>query len=690
MKNFSKKSFALLLVVVLLIPIYGLGGLPQDVEAKGKKVKITLTGILAKDAVGVGKSRPEPSKIEQIYDLFDYGQPEDRTGYSYGIYWCNPDKEYDKDGITEKKGSGNHWNTYVQRNTEDSQGRKYNVVDYKDEIVSKYGEAIYKKAVESGKQLEYEDGSRHVIYSKDTRKSPCKLGDEAWWYDNLDFNLTMTFEYDEEEPPPLEPIEPGEVCKEYEKVISGGSAVLGATRTWEKVECKEVDGATDGITEGDIALWLYKSGDSLSQMKAKNDLHKGNVKHFEEKPELEKWSTTGNGISPRVKTAPSTYTGLNADRLKNQPVEFRHEYVYTNFYKETFRGSQTYVCNNWSSAVYDKNGNLVSPSQCTSASWSPSPIPYVSQMKEADWGKQVHHIKEYTLAVNHKRGEKTDFGEGEINKVLEVGKSAEVVKNSLTNQKTYNETLKMNERVAEKRDTQGSIEFAEHPLSYNLTSGYLENVAWHNIQKEGTYVATELDPNIRSKYPGNRIPVQFDTPQPYGNGYNVPIISSDDFYVTKNTGFLFSVPHGASPDVAVASEYESYTGANYRDSIVQAPAKFRSSYYMPIDGNGNMEPGMVYTHKTTIGKVGLSDYTIAFDKSFSFDHYLLGSIHDNPWIAEQHNPVVNVEYPHSVDISLQDGSEIKELSKERTMLLHDFRSTDGKDFYDKVRDILEN
>ncbi len=262
-----------------------------------------------------------------------YPQLADRTGYAYWIFQCDPNNEYDKTGKSIEKGSKNHWMEYDNYETHDSFGRGFPVSEYKKEIVASYGQAIYEEALKSGKTLTYEEGTRHKIFSKDERVGRssvnCTPREQIYAYDNLDFDLTMTFEYEPETPPDIPPPVKGEACVPYEKVIAGGGESLGATRTWEKVECKEVDGATDGLTEGDIAMWMYKpSSESITQLKVKNDLRRSpKRKHFAEKEELEKWTTTGTGIEPRVKTAPSTYTGVGADPLKGRPVELSDRYL---------------------------------------------------------------------------------------------------------------------------------------------------------------------------------------------------------------------------------------------------------------------------------------------------------------------------------------------------------------------------
>ncbi len=54
MKKKGFKSLTFILMMLLLTPTLGLGGFTSSAEAKGEKVKVTISGILAHDSAGGG------------------------------------------------------------------------------------------------------------------------------------------------------------------------------------------------------------------------------------------------------------------------------------------------------------------------------------------------------------------------------------------------------------------------------------------------------------------------------------------------------------------------------------------------------------------------------------------------------------------------------------------------------------
>lgn len=716
MKRIKRSGVTFLALAILLSSSIFSGGF----VAEAAEAKIRIGGIIAYDSIKDDERSKEPKTVDEIWNLMENRDDKStRTGWSAAIFECNINQHFDEMGQPVKKEviTNNHWGQLDRHSTDDSgRDKNYDVADYEAEIVKNYGRDIYEQALKSGESLQYEDGSKRVIYADDTRKdTPCNPkdsttnGNQAFFYNNLEFKLQMEFTPEAPDEIPPTPLVPGDPCVPSHEESSNGSH-LGATKNLQKVMCAKLKGSTEHIVDGEIAWWLYKPSDqSVSMAKAKNGLQLGAVKHFEEKPNSRKWWTRGNGIFPAMKTEPSTYENVYADGLKGNSISYEFEYQYTNHFQETFTATQTMVCTGgWSEPKYDKDGNETRPARCLGKEWLPKltdPDPandfpgvgWSSGGRNADWSQIQHPHEKYTLSSEHKRGEEEDVRDNAMDIKLQVGKSAEVKNNVKGSDTIFNEYLKMNANTREDRDTQGTLEIAEHPLDYSLDYGYFESPEFYNVQPFGYYFVPEVDPNIKYEYQNPTeysynpyaIAVKFEEPQSWGNGFRVPIRSVDDFYTTYATGFLFSVNgRTGDPEAVAAQEYQGFTGANYRDRVVQAPDKYKSSYYMPIDGNGIMKPNTNYTNKTRIGKIGLSDYTVEYEKNYTFKHYLLGSVFDDTWIAEQHNPLVKVQYPHSVTITLEDGIKIKEAAKDRTMLLHGFRVTDGKDFYDTVRSII--
>lgn len=684
MKSTGRKVGLVMMVGLMLLTLVSVG-VESPVQAAEPVKPITIIGIIAKDKVGIdangNKFGQEPDSYNSVSSMVN-SPPSDRTGWSGYYSSCDASRIGQVDPITKEPLSP--WVEEKRHSTDDSgRDKKYNVSDYRAQIVKDYGQEVYDQAVKSGGTLGYETGSKKEIYSKDYHPVPCTTGQGGFYYNNFDFTLTMTFTPEEDIPPPVIPPVQGRMCVPSTTLVSSSEDV----RVYEIIKCETLGGSTPGETEGEVIWRLYKpSTTSNSAAKVTNGLYmSGKVQHFEVQAGSEKWTTKATGINPQVVfSAPAPYLNVNADGIKGQSILYMHEYNYTNDYKETFSRTDHRYCSGGWTTPKDEDEE----SRCRGYSWTTGPE--ISAGKEADWGRIKAHTHSENLLADHRRGEDENLGESTAKVDLIVGSSKEVRKAAVVQKESFS----MAPRAKEDRDTQGTIEFVENPLVYTVD---FMGEPWHHINKWGYYYAFEVDKNIQDKYKNTTdysfqpyaIPVKLDTAQSMGNGYTVPIKSKDDFYTTRDTGFVFSVDNGVgSPESVAATEYKSFTGANYRDTVVNAPDKYKSSYYMPIDGNGEMKTDTQYTHTTRIGEMGLNDFTIQFDKSFSFKHYLIGSVFDDTWIAEQSDSLLDVTYPNSVTVTLEEGIRIKEASKNRTMLLHGFRVTDGKDFYDKVKLIL--
>ncbi|QNK89079.1 hypothetical protein H7992_04965 [Sporosarcina sp. resist] len=180
----------------------------ENQQANAAVEKITIRGILAHDAVGIGFGA-EPDSYNSLKSMIA-NDPDNRTGWSGFISVCNNSLSVGTDGkpiLDPETGKPiSPWEEKDRGNTDDSGRDKiYNVSDYQKEIVAKYGPEVYEKALKSGKSLGYETGTKTEIYSKNHHPLPCTDGQEGFYYNNFDFNLTMTFEVKMEEPviPPL-------------------------------------------------------------------------------------------------------------------------------------------------------------------------------------------------------------------------------------------------------------------------------------------------------------------------------------------------------------------------------------------------------------------------------------------------------------------------------------------------------
>lgn len=196
MKKNTGKIGLLLLIGILLISFI-FTGKDHPAEASGE---ILIEGILAHDFIG--RSVQEPDSYNSVKFLID-NDPDYRTGWSGFTSYCDNSVAYNPDGSAKLDRDGKPISPWVENgraNTDDSGRDKiYKVSDYRDQIVAKYGVDKYEKALASGKHLVYQSDSKKTIYSKDHHPLPCKGNgnsddsDKGFYYNNLDFYLTLTF-----------------------------------------------------------------------------------------------------------------------------------------------------------------------------------------------------------------------------------------------------------------------------------------------------------------------------------------------------------------------------------------------------------------------------------------------------------------------------------------------------------------
>lgn len=705
-------------VVLMFIVVFSLSGITTGsvgAEDIVTKEPFTISNILAHDSIKAGMGGNEPAKVESVKNLLT-NKPANRTGWSAAIFWCDYGTHYDEMGHASNEKTGIYWAESIRDNTSDSGKDKiYSVSDYREEIMDRYGEEIYAEALKSGQNLQYQEGTSRVIYGKDIRNSvPCNKDSgktEAYFYNNLDFELTMTFDIEKSTPvkPPTVPKPEGSACSSH-----GWEdfSVSELSKVQEMIKCPSV--GVDPKAEGFVDWKLYKpnpTGISAVEVKNKIEKHRDNTEIVDGKERhvikdgTMMWHTRAPGIpASKVKhvstSPPSAISPIMADILKNSSVNYDFEYQYTNHWEErwyrTCTREKIYATS--CSTSTDKDGNKTTSCHTyftgNYTSWSCEAGN--KEYDKPDWTKIKKYEKNMDLDVKHKRGESKDMGESETSRELEIGRYKKAEEPDSASPIIAKETLSMSARDFESKKTQTSMEFVKNPLSYSTenTELFMGAVSFYNIQPLIEYYPVDMDVNLRSKYTGyggrssNQYTVKLNMDK--SNPGSMKLTSIDSFYTTNDTGLLFSVTGGSgSADAEAQMAYTGFTGSNYRDSVYNADAVYKTSYYIPIDANNTtLVPGQEYINDFTIGKLGLNDYTLDFKQGFSFGRYLLGSVEDNAWVVEQPDPLTSVNYVHSVNIDPESGYELKKKFNERTKLLHDFRVADGKDFYDKVKSIL--
>lgn len=218
-----------------------------------KAETITISGIKANDFF-----RHEPNSYEEVEATL-MGRPAERTGYSGKLYSCINGK-------------------WVQRgtdiNTDDSgRDKRYNVADYRDQIIKLYDEETYKLALASGESLVFDPSKgKKEIYSSGNSgtKLPCKDGDNGYFYNNLDFWLTLTFTKPDIQPPPSKEsvrIEPSERIVEvgqtesyklYHYDNNGNKTDVTDAATWsissDKIGKSAGKGSFEGLSVGSTSV----------------------------------------------------------------------------------------------------------------------------------------------------------------------------------------------------------------------------------------------------------------------------------------------------------------------------------------------------------------------------------------------------------------------------------------------------
>lgn len=127
----------------------------------------------------------------------------------------------------------------------------------------------------------------------------------------------------------------------------------------------------------------------------------------------------------------------------------------------------------------------------------------------------------------------------------------------------------------------------------------------------------------------------------------------------------------------------------YNDTIIDN-YKISDRYFLPIDRRSVLKPNDSYTMTGSFGYLGVSDTTFTFDQTFEYERYLLGSVYDDTWIIEQNEspyyiPKEKENVYNQIDITQKKGYELNEATKKRSSLLYGFRSSDGIEYYNKVK-----
>ena len=315
----------------------------------------------------------------------------------------------------------------------------------------------------------------------------------------------------------------------------------------------------------------------------------------------------------------------------------------------------------------------------------------INEVPETPLNNVNNNFAKLTLKMDHKHGEELKFTKNTDNKAeLLVGRNARHDEFGITTS-TFKETIEV-DRKDTKLETQTWKEI-KHTFKYDSDFGNRFFV----IDGDKYYYPYDLDENLREKYRNN-------TEHNYGK-YAIPLRvsdekhdelefkSADNFFITKKTGFQFSLPHHEVSTVVIKEQakeqYEAFTGNKYdKDDTVISDPFDASRYYLNIALDGEQKPNTKYSDNVVLGRLGLSDVTVHLIQDLEFERYLVGHYKDDPVMVEQKTSVIKgIEYTNEVTLTPEQIKELKRIQKEREGVIHSFRKTDDAEIIDKVKGV---
>lgn len=506
-------------------------------------------------------------------------------------------------------------------------------------------------------------------------------------------------------PPPPPP--PPDTPKECHPSAQGSypNCTAGSVDISEEIE-KEV---TPSWGTGEISWGLSKAsksptGGSATQIASTNLLPIGTGHYEALTPQYMQSGVMSGG---QGKTTPKNVTASD----KGTEL-YAVNYDYTNFYVETYKCNapaestvtQTHISGgvevDYDVTAYDYNNCYEAFSESSS---------YWDKVDErANWAKGETYACTQPLAVDHSYGA-TLTGTNSATGTWNIGRHADVqaYANScnVTANQVFTETLSHTSAHKE-LNTQTYIEFVENPIvwqgnpNYDTTS-VIPYVA--DTTSQGNMGVPELDEVFKknNKYTNKFNGFEYDYNIPLRQdvtGLSMDIYSKDDFWVSRSTGFVYSVPFPSTAGSAlneVSSKFQGYTGQAYRDTILNRP-NLNSVYYLPIDANNNvMKPDTTYKLEMQVRNLGYNNITLHHKQTYLFKYYLLGSVFEekNPnikiKIVEQNEiPINDIKYPYSATINVAQGKSYSAATKGRTNFIFGHKATDAMAVFDRGRAII--
>lgn len=194
---------------------------------------------------------------------------------------------------------------------------------------------------------------------------------------------------------------------------------------------------------------------------------------------------------------------------------------------------------------------------------------------------------------------------------------------------------------------------------------------------------------------------------------------TDYFFMSKDFGYVGFYPYAermkehlktgaALPSsneilntvkTSTSKQFKEQTGESFDDTFLYTDSSDRTGlfgsaekmqrYWIPIYADSSYENGQTYENEIVLENMGLSDVSFNFAQSFSFDLYLMGSVHDDVATWEQVEPRTDIDkYDYSVTLTGKQQEGIMKI-KRNNYALHGFRITDTKRIYSDLKGILK-
>lgn len=435
-------------------------------------------------------------------------------------------------------------------------------------------------------------------------------------------------------------------------------------------EVVEIEDGTEGRAEGEFNWKLMKQNDDETSVVEVKNKAEVTGEHFATRDLT--YRTSSEGVFNALRNQSHSRIINNPNNLKDKKIEYSFQYTYTNHYKDVYvcvdkiEGYGEKYCAEWK---FDKR------------------IPSWEHSETVRWEKE--------LAVDHSYGETFEFDkESPTNIELVIGRAFSWDGDSDTS--SVSEDVFVEEFEVDRKDTKLESQTWKEVSEKVKYDSNLSN-SLYVIEGDKYYFPYDIDKNLREKYQNNTSFSDYGKyaiPLRVGQLSNdeVEFLTEDNFFVTKNTGFQFSLPHDEVSHIVIENkakeEYESYTGHTYDDEVLTDPFN-ASRYYLNIDLDSEQKPNVEYDDNVVLGKLGLNDITVHLIQTLEFENYLFGHHKDEPIFVEQRTSVQgDIDYNNEITLTPKQMDELKQIEKNREGKIHSFRSTDDVDVYNKVKEVV--